>query len=185
MCSWLGGATKITSTAIPFSCREGHGAHSLVMESPEPAGSGVLRPPTAGQVSEGEGKRVLFYAPSILNLLPQNPMDCGSVQLVSQFRLMPTTQVSLHPVPALPLAAPIQKQVRRVSSRTGSQHLCLGTWASCTCTVCAPVTEQTWGERYTITESTPLSLRGSSPPPPTRFTLPAARGKTSISDRDW
>ena len=39
------------------------------------------------------------------------------------------------------------------------------------------------GVRYTITERIPIFLRGF--PPPTRFALPAARGKTSLNARDW
>ena len=46
------------------------------------------------------------------------------------------------------------------------------------------VTEQTWGgvnDNY-YQKDPPLLSRGF--PPPTRFTLPAARGKTSLNARD-
>ena len=39
------------------------------------------------------------------------------------------------------------------------------------------------GEQYTIIKRTsPFAL---GVPPPTRFTMPAARGKTSLNARDW
>ena len=52
------------------------------------------------------------------------------------------------------------------------------------------VTEQTeggGGYPYTITERIPLSLSGGTPHThtPTRFAMPAARGKTSLNARDW
>ena len=49
-------------------------------------------------------------------------------------------------------------------------------------------TDEGWGgsSQYAITKRTPLSLSGGAPPhTPTRFAMPATRGKTSLNARDW
>ena len=50
--------------------------------------------------------------------------------------------------------------------------------------LCGLVTEQTRGvNNILLLKGPPLSLWGS--PPPTRFSLPATRGKMSLNARDW